>query len=381
MTKSKESSIKKPFFHSRTWASIIFLLSSSAIQAQNWDNYAVLLGEKNWNDKVEQKKNNCSVITIRIDGDGHYYPNLFIDDKEMKKVDGKIFKWYEKNEEEYEALLKSHNINPSEDSMEELNEYIENNFVNLIDKVAEGREIVFLIHGYRKQMYKQKDNALSTRENDVVEKYLGKDKLFVEVYWDSKHITLLKGAAGKKILRMMEASAVPNAINVGRQLRSLVSNLAEKSITVICHSLGSVVANELSFNYDDEMTYMDGKELKVVYLAPAIGYGSFFNADKRGSGNYNLETCIAFNIDDFVLKKDFSVFGRQVKTDATTYGDTSLGCNYNNDIGKLLTLYRTKLTEEKIPVIVNMSGRINHNFSYYVKHAAFEGELIGFLGW
>jgi len=378
MAASKYSNIKKPLFHARTIAGLFFLFSSSAYQAQNWDKYAVMLGEKNWNDKVELKKNNCSVVTIRIDGDGNYYPNLFIEDKSMKKADGNLVKWYQKNPEAFKSILKSHNIDKSDKSIQQLNKSIEENYVKLIDSAAAEKEVVFIIHGYRKQMYKQKDNALSMKENDIVEKYLGSNKVFVEIYWDSKHITLFKGAAGKKILRMMEASAVPNAVRVGQQLRSLVSAIDKTEIAIISHSLGSVVANELSFNYSDEMDYMDGKELNMAYLAPAIGYESFSNASKRGSGNYKLNTCVVYNNDDFVLKKDFSAFGKQIDTDATTYGNTSLGCNHDGDIMKLLQLYKTKHTTETPPLLIDMSGRINHNFSYYTKHRAFS-EVMEFL--
>jgi len=378
MTASKYSNIKKPLFHARTIAGLFFLFSSSAYHAQNWDNYAVMLGEKNWNNKVEVKQNNCSVITIRIDGDGNYYPDVFIEDKSMKKSDGKLALWYQKNSKEYQAILAKHKITNDEQAIQELNKSIEKNFAQLIDSEAEGKEVVFIIHGYRKQMYKQKDNALSTKENDIVERYLGSNKVFVEIYWDSKHITLFKGAAGKKILRMMEASAIPNAIRVGQQLRSLVHAINKPEVAIISHSLGSVVANELSFNYEEEMSYMDGKELNMVYLAPAIGHESFLNASKRGAGDYKLNTCIVYNDDDFVLKKDFSAFGRQIDSDATTYGNTSLGCNHDGDIKKLLELFKTQHEKENTPVVIDMSGRINHNFSYYAKHRAFK-EVMEFM--
>ena len=370
MATFKESVIA--FLHPNTFFSLLLLIFGNMAIAQNWDKYSVSLGEKNWNDKIEPKDNNCAVITIRLDGDANFYPNIFIEDKSMKKSKGKLSTWFKKNPEQFEKILKKNKIANNEKAIEELNKSIEEQFINLINVESKNKEVVFLIHGYRKQMYKQKDNALSMKENDVVERYLGSNKLFVEIYWDSKHISVIKGAPGKKILKMMEASAVPNAINVGRQLRSLVSAIDKPNIAVISHSLGSVVANELSFNYDEDMTYMDNKELNMVYLAPAIGHESFSNASKRGSGNYQLNTCVAFNRNDFVLKKDFNVFGKQIDTDATTYGNTSLGCDFNEDIDKLLNLFETKLTHENVPLLVDMTGRINHNFSYYVKHPSFK---------
>ena len=371
MTIAKHSLNFTTSINTTTLVGLILLLTSNLSIGQNWDNYAVMLGEKNWNDKVELKKNNCATITIRLDGDGNYYPNTFIDDKSMKKADGKMNTWYKKNPKEYEQILQLHKINIGDASTQLLNKSIEEQFVRLINTASEKRALVFIIHGYRKQMYKKKDNALSMKENDVVERYLGNNKLFIEIYWDSKHITLLKGAPGKKILRMMEASAIPNAKKVGQQLRSLISAVDKTKIGVISHSLGSVVANELSFNYTNDMSFMDGKELNMVYLAPAIGHESFSTASNRGIGNYKLNTCIAYNINDFVLKKEFNVMGKQIQSDATTFGNTSLGCNYNGDIDKLNHLYNTKLTEESLPVFIDMSGRINHNFSYYVRHPSF----------
>lgn len=365
-------------FRKTSFIGLICLLFSNMLLSQNWDNYAVMLGEKNWNNKIETKNDNCAVVTIRIDGEGNYYPDLYIEDKSMKKADGKLALWYKKNPELFDKILDQHEIDNKDNPLNLLNQSIEENFVRLINHASANREVVFIVHGYRKQMYKQKDNALSMKENDIVERYLGSNKLFVEIYWDSKHITLIKGAAGKKILKMMEASAIPNALNVGRQLRTLVSAIDKSNIGIISHSLGSVVANELSFNYDQDMNHMNGKELNMVYLAPAIGHESFSKAFKRGKGNYKLNTCVAFNANDFVLMKDFSVFGRQINSDATTYGNTSLGCNYNGDIDKLCELYKTNLQDENMPLIVDMSGRINHNFSYYVKHPAFS-QVLEFL--
>lgn len=343
--------------------------------SQNWDKFSVFLGEKNWNDQVEKKSDGCSVITLRLDSEANYYPNVFIEDKSMKKADGKLRLWYEKNPKIYEEILSKHSITNNDDALSLLNDAIESNFVKLINAEAKNKEVIFLIHGYRKQMYKQKDNALSMKENDVVERYLGKDKLYVEVYWDSKHITIIRGVLEKRILKMMEASATPSAKFVGNQLRTLVSSLEKSKLNIISHSLGSVVANELSFNYNKEDNYMDGKELNMIYLAPAIGHESFRQANLRGLGDYKLNTFIAYNNNDFVLHKDFSKFGIKIDSNAKTYGNTSLGCNYEEDISKLIELYKTHLPSESMPLFIDMSGRINHNFSYYVRHPSFSKVL------
>lgn len=343
--------------------------------SQNWDKFSVPLGEKNWNDKVEEKPNNCTAVTIRVDGEGNYYPNIFIEDKSMKKADGKLELWYEKNPEKYNAILESHNILKNEESLSRLNKAIEENFVKMIDAQSVDKDIIFLIHGYRKQMYNQKDNALSMRENDAAERYLGNNKLFVEIYWNSHHITFVRGIIEKRILKMMAARATPNAKRVGTQLRSLVSSLQKSNVTILSHSLGSVIANELSFNYKPDEKFMDGKELNMIYLAPAIGHESFKNADRRGSGNFKLNTIIAYNNNDFVLRKDFSQFGITIDSNAKTYGNTSLGCNHEDDLEKLMSLYENQLQSEDKPVLIDMSGRINHNFTYYVTHPSFSKVL------
>lgn len=366
----------KTYFSKYFLITAIFLSSHSF--GQNWDKYSVVLGEKNLNNTIENKRNDCQVITIRLDGEGNYYPNIFIKDRKMKKSNGKLSNYYGKNQSIYQSLLDKYNVTNESESLNQLNQAIENHFVHLIDSLGRNKEVIFLIHGYRKQMYKKKDNSLSTIDNDYVEAELGSNKLFIEVYWDSKHITMFKGVFGKKGLKMMEASAIPNAKNVGVQLRSLVSNINKPNVTIICHSLGSVVTNYLTFNYSPNMDYMDGKELKVVYLGPAIGYESFKNSSQRGLGDYRLKTCIGYNINDFVLLKNFSKFGITIDANATTYGNTSLGCNYQGDIDKLLNLYKTELISENEPLIVNMSGQGNHYFSYYARHDSFS-KVLEFL--
>lgn len=346
--------------------------------SQNWAKYSVVLGERNLNEKIEAKENNCEVITVRLDGEGNYYPNLFIKDKSMKKSQGTLSNWYKNNPGLYNSVLEGYGILNSSESLDLLNAAIEKGFVELIDSRSVNKEIVFLIHGYRKQMYEKKDNSLSTVDNDNVENQLGSDKLFVEVYWDSKHMTIFQGVFGKRGLKMLEASATPNAKNVGAQLRTLVSAVSKQKISIICHSLGSVVANELSFNYKHQESLMDGKRIKAVYLGPAIGYESFKNSSLRGSGNYELKTCIGYNEDDIVLRKYFRKFGIRIKADPTTYGNTSLGCNYKGDIDKLLKMYQSDLPNEHKPLLIDMSGSGNHYFTYYAGHDAFS-QIMMFL--
>ena len=353
----------------KTFLIVFLILLSSVTYSQNWDKYSSVLGERNWNNKVETKPNDCTALTIRLDGEGNYYPNIFIEDKSMKKSDGKLSVWYKNHPLLFDSLLTTNNIQKTEGSIDQLNRAIETNFKHLIDSLSNTRQIIFLIHGYRKQMYDKKDNTLATIDNDSVESKLGSNKLFVEIYWDSKHISMLKGVFGKKGFKMMEASAIPNAKNVGIQLRSLISSINKSEVSIICHSLGAVVANELTFNYSSETNLMNGKQLKTVYLGAAIGYESFRNVALRGIGNYELKTCISYNVDDFVLLKDF---GKLVNSSAITYGNTSLGCNYDGDIDKLLNMYKTELPEEYLPIIINMNGRKDHRLSYYVNHSSFD---------
>lgn len=227
-------------------------------------------------------------------------------------------------------------------------------------------------------MYDQKDNVLSTVNNDSVEAKMGNNKLFIEVYWDSKYISKFKSIFGKKGFKLMESSATHNAKNVGSQLRTLISSLKETNIAILAHSLGAVVANEIAFNYESNSTLMSSKNLKIAYLGPAIGHEAFEKANLRGVGNYKLSTCIAYNEDDFVLQKQFGIYGMNIDTDATSYGVTSLGCNFKDDIGKLLNMYQKTFPNEITPVIINMSGERVHHFPNYVNHKKFI-EVIEFL--
>ena len=351
--------------------SVLILTFSNNSLTQNDDKFAVVLGEKNWNERKEAKPNNCLALTIRLDGEGNYYPNIFISDENMKKSDGKLSIWYDKNPAEFKSLGDKYNINTDSLSLNYLNNSIEQRFTKLIDSLSIDKQIVFLIHGYRKQMYDQKDNVLSTVNNDSVETKLGQNKLFVEVYWDSKYITKFKSIIGKRGFKLMETSATANAKNVGIQLRSLVSSMKNPEIAIITHSLGAIVGNKLTFAYDSNSNLMEDKLIKIAYLGPAIGHESFKKSALRGKANYDLKTCIAYNEDDFVLQKEFGKFGIYVDSDATTYGNTSLGCNYNNDIDKLLNMYLEKMPNENAPVIVNMSGEKIHHFPNYAGHTNF----------
>jgi len=314
--------------------SLLFLVQANLSQAQKWDKFSVLLGEKNLNEVILEKPKTCRIISIRLDGEGNYYPGIRIADKSLKKAKGKLSRWYKKHPSQYAEILKKHKIEQTDNALEILNESIEQMYVHHIDSLSKTRDIVFLIHGYRKRMYKQKDNSLSLVDNRLVEAELDSDKLFVEIYWDSKHITMFKGIWGKKGLKMMEKSAIPNAINVGIQLRSLLDAISEDKIAIITHSLGSVVTNYLTFNYDEASNFMQGKEIRTAYLAPAIGHESFKAYSERGKSQYTLKTCIGYNENDWVLLKDFKKYGVRIKANPLVYGNTSLGCNYKNDIDK-----------------------------------------------
>jgi len=346
--------------------------------AQNWDKFAVLLGEKNLNNTIEEKDNNCKVVTIRIDGEGNYYPNFYISDRSLKKSKGKLSKWYRSHPIQYKEILKSYSLNPAWNSIDQLNKKIETNYKKLINSISDNRTVIFLIHGYRKQMYKKKDNTLSMIDNDLVEKELGSDKVFVEVYWDSKHISRFKGIFGKRGLKMMEASAIPNAKKVGERLRNLVNTLDKKELVVLSHSLGSVVANALTFDYRHNSNLMDGKTINAVHLGPAIGHEAFDRFDYKGNGDYSLLICVGYNENDWVLLKNFRKFNFLTRSTPTTFGNTTLGCNFNGEIDKLKKLLVKKLNPMEKVLTIDMGKEVNHLFSYYASHESFK-QVLNFI--
>lgn len=355
----------------------LFLVCFNGV-AQDWDRFAVVLGEKNLNDTVEEKDNNCRVVSIRIDGEGNYYPNFYISDRSLKKSKGKLSKWYNSHPIQYKEILKSYSLKPAWNSIDKLNKAIAKNYKASIDSLSENRVVVFLIHGYRKQMYKKKDNSLSMVDNDLVEAELGTDKVFVEVYWDSKHIRAFKGLFGKRGLKMMKASAIPNAKKVGLRLRSLVNALNKTELVIISHSLGSVVSNALTFDYKHNSKLMDGKHIKTIHLGPAIGYEDFDRVNLRGNGAYHLSVCVGYNVNDWVLLKDFGRFNFLTKSNPTTFGDTSLGCNFNSQIDKLKKQLANKLSPKEKLLTKDMSGERNHLFSYYARHSSFK-DMLNFI--
>ncbi len=369
----------KFIFKARYALSLFFILFYlNLLHAQNWDRYAVLLGEKNLNQCVENKPGNNRVVSIRIDAEGNYYPNHFIKDKSLKRAGGKLSSWYNSNPSKFKEVMRCYNLDSSDEALVNLNAKIEAQFIKQIDSLAIDRQIVFLIHGYRKRMYSQKDNTLSSDDYDVVETNMGNDKVFVEVFWDSRHIGMFAGSLGKKGLKIMEASAKPIAKKVGIQLRSLLSGLKKNRIAILSHSLGSVVANQLTFNFDQYSSDMQGKIIRSAYLGPAIGYESFKEFNKRGATNYDLDICVAYNNDDFVLRKEFGHLGKWLRLNALTYGDTSLGCNYEGAVDKLEQLFTSQMPNETVPLEVDMSGKATHHYTYYTLNRAFD-QVVAFM--
>lgn len=347
--------------------------------AQNWQNYAVQLGEHS----KHMTEPDSNTVRIFMDENGWYYPKSFIKDKEVSKCSNSLEQYWRKqcnnnrNIENLDSLVWAKNQTA-------LKAYIEtiNRMVSKYD------EVYFLIHGFRKRAYQKKDNATSAQDYDKAKKQIqgavNKRILFVEIYWDSKHIKGVKALRNQKGLRLMEQSAIPSALNAGNELRKLVNLINRDSITVVSHSLGAVVLAELLFTNMELSTVPTphNKFIRAFFVAPAIGSESFLAYNQRtwgtGKKEDRYQIYIIYNPNDFVLNKSFGA-PAWMNFDAlpTQFGSTTLGCNYMGDIDSLKLIFARNFVDYNSPVYVQIDSHANgkkmqcHHAHCYLRHPKF----------
>lgn len=356
---------------------LVLLVQTLPGAAQKWSKFSSLMGEWNLNETIREMPGNNRALMIRMDGEGHFYPDTIISDRSLKRAGGRLSKWCDKNKESFGHLLSRYGLRQQEGALDSLDTRIEARYIHMIDSLARGRDVVFMIHGYRKKIYGQTDNAKPTDENRYAEKRMGSNRLFVEIYWDSKFISGFKSIWFKRGLKLFEYSQGHNAVEVGQSLRSLVDGIAADDIAIVSHSLGAKVTAELTFGFDQNSAWMDGKTIRCAYLAPAIGHEVFANFNQQGRGDYELSTIIAYNENDFVLNKSFEFLGIRPRLDAYSFGNTALGCNFMSDLDSLTGLFAA-WEDLPRPKYVDMSEHGSHTLGYYTRHQGFQ-EVVGFL--
>ena len=260
-------------------------------------------------------------------------------------------------------------------------------------KLSQYEGVDILIHGFRKMAYGDngKYSSYSTNDNSRLRRRLSvgrADRLFVEIYWDSKFIKgAFNVAIGRKPFKLFEQSAIPNAKRVGEGLRKLVAKIDTEKVNIFCHSLGAVVASELLFSSGQSDVGTPAQSIvNTCFIAPAIGSESFqYYQNRQTSYNFqeedNYNIAILYNTNDFVLEKTYE-FGKFRKSFLPTeFGNTSLGCNHNSDIDKLAQMFEEEFNASQHLYLFDLSlGNGGspmrcHHAGCYSRHEKFDQVL------
>ncbi|MDG2244931.1 MAG: hypothetical protein P8L71_01080 [Flavobacteriales bacterium] len=343
---------------------ISILVLSFQSSSQNWNNYSVLFGEAS----TELAPAKANVVRIFIDKNGFIYPDIAIKDRKLRRSESSVEQYLIDHPETLHALYQEYDVPDVIDFPRTLLllEAIANRKVQEInEKLNNYTSVSAIIHGFRKRAY---GNAgyLSTADNVALHRDLqtnSRNMLIIEVYWDG---TFISGVRGYKYrgFRLLEEQAIPNAHKVGVGLRRVLSSIETDTLNVVGHSLGAMVVTDLLFDKIPPQPYTHSpvtppQRINACLLAPAIGSEEFTGYWNRSIENAldNYQFFIFHNENDFVLNKTFDVGPIHLDLAPTEYGNTSLGCDYNGDVGKLLHLFDGFSAQSNLPILIDVSQR------------------------
>lgn len=369
-----------------------FLLLAFVTSGQRECQYSVLYGENQSNLSAPDS----NTVRIFMDKNGYYYPDIIIPDQELKRACNSIpnfiiTNWVANNNLR-QAFPQVSFENPAQ-AANVINDIIVQQHIERINRRAAAyNSVTFLIHGYRKKAWGNIDsyNSLSYDDFTAVKNALqGLNTLFIEIYWDSRYINpkkFLKQGA-KVPLRLFENFVIPNSLQVGLSLRNLVTGLQVTNLNIFTHSIGGLVASEMLFNASGrnipgEQTLRTPviPNIFLCMVAPAMApetltnnyYSRNTSYDFNKADNYRL--AIVFNHDDIALTKSFGGFVRLFtgRTNALTYGNTSLGCDYMNCLASVQGFFQShNNTVFYPPLDVTTYAGGNHYMASYVSAPTF----------
>lgn len=292
----------------------------------------VLFGERN---RILHQNN------LFYDKEGFLYPDRFISDVSLTKVNFSLRLWYQENRFVTDSLLNKFGIKKSRQTTN--NELINQLNDSLISEKARflsnnQLSLIFVIHGFRKNFKETSPDVSSVTEfqlfNEAIRRYQS-DFESVSVYWDGLYDCCfsLNSKKNKEIFQLFE-QATTNATLVGKQLHRLIEQTSVARVTLIGHSLGAKVAVQFTPNV------APSKKYRVCLIAPALSAEAIKELYVILPNKTIIDWHIVYNEKDFVLKKKdnkIGVFGPGVKK----YGATGLGCNYHNELNSLASFFRT----------------------------------------
>lgn len=334
----------------------------------------VYFGERN----LEQHQ-----FSLCFDQEGNIYPDFFIADTAIQNCNHSLAIWYQKHPIQLNQICKIYelNISSKEFNISDLNDSISRKNAQKYNQKSTN-SVTFLVHGYRKSFAAPEGTITSVIEFDLVKKNLdslGLKSQFVEVYWDGTYdccFSIFDKKKNEYLFSQFENAQI-HAPNVGIALRKIVNQIDNEHINFIGHSLGSKVVTSALFDIQkSEVNTPDQKDIRVCLIAPAIGgIESFSNYFERHSQlNYkekdNYSWYILYNEKDFALRKKDSkmgIFG----PGCLNYGNTTLGCNHQNEIEKLKQLFNKQYPNSTLK-FENMTwmGK-KHSLKYYA-----EGDVL-----
>ncbi|MFT5338257.1 MAG: hypothetical protein ACJAY8_000421 [Sphingobacteriales bacterium] len=355
---------------------------------QKWNEFSVIYGQHT----SELPQPEAHVFRIFMDKNGFFYPSVQLPDALLKSKGSSISNLLSSNDSLREQVAIQYKLDPKTATVPNIKESIIASISKELEqKTKEYESSFFMIHGFRKKAYGEKENSLSSTDYLTLEREIQstqKEKaLFIEIYWDGTHISPIK-AYKYRGFKLMERNALPQAKNAGYALRQLISNLNIDTLNIVSHSLGAVVANELLFNTREQQTFPTPSQSVVnnIYIAPAIGFEAFLDFHDRNTeinftehDNYNLS--VVYNPTDFVLLKSFHFKFINLDVEPTKYGNTSLGCDYNNDILKFNDLFKYKYPNTPKPRVLMVDDSIGwkafcHLIRCYCSSPAFQNAFL-----
>lgn len=322
---------------------------------------SVLYGER---DSILESEG-LNFFRLFIDKNGDYYPDFFIPDNELKNSNSELLLWSKQNQSKFIKIAEKYGLNfqsYSKQNFKLLQTEIIRKLGNEIKNQSSNfNSISVLIHGFRKP-FKERQRSIDSWSYDdneyarnIINNNLNKT-FFLEIYWDGAYDCCItkKTRKNKKIFKLFENYATPNAIKTGYSLRRIISKLSTSKLNIISHSTGAIVSSTLLFNaYQSEiednfksLSTPNQKAVNHCLLAPAISKEPFnFYFDRNTTlefkENDNYKLVVIYNEKDFVLLKKepyTMIFGPGPKK----YGITTLGCNHKKEVKKLKKLFKTK---------------------------------------
>lgn len=339
-----------------------------------------------------------NVYGLFLDKNGDFYADDFITDEALYKNNASLQEFYASNPKQFIATAKKYNLNLKTYSIANyliFQELVAQNLsteINQFQQKNNSNNLYILIHGFRKAFVKKSRSTTAMEDfsylRNSIQAYSSAENQprFLEVYWDGMYDSFIGEGSSTLIdfFKLFENEAQENATKTGYALRKIISEINKKEYTIITHSLGAQVGVSLLSNtYPKRLLNNNLQQLQtpsqakinICLVAPAMAATPFINYYHRSTRiNYqkkdNYFLSILFNENDLVLNKRMGFLGPGPKK----YGDTSLGCNYNNEIGKLQDIFKLNFKNSSLKIYDTTVNR-DHRIKNYVRTKNFENYI------